>query len=319
MTPKRYSPILLATCSIPWTADYEFDAPLFTRSVQQLAAEMTPHLYLFGTAGEGYAVTDRQFQLITQTFRDALPEGTVPMIGVISLSLGTLIERIEFSYSIGFRDFQISFPSWGALTDDEVDRFFAATCGAFPDCRFLHYNLPRTKKVLNGDDYARLAARHPNLVAIKMGGLDTSPLADILNKAPALQCFFVEFGYAAMRDQYECGYIAALAGGKPTWAREFHAARGDRLAAMLAEAIEARDVLVKHVTLSGAHMDGAYDKMNLKLLAPDFPLRLLPPYTAPDDADFERLVAELPPSWLNESSDHRRCPGPPASRFPKRP
>lgn len=299
MTAKRYPPVLLATCSIPWTADYEFDAALFSRSVKELATKMTPHLYLFGTAGEGYAVTDRQYQLITETFRAALPEDTVPMIGVISLSLGTIVERIKSAHTLGFRDFQISFPSWGALTDPEVDRFFDATCGAFPDCRFLHYNLPRTKKLLNGDDYARIAARHSNLVAIKMGGLDTSPLAAILNKAPELQCFFVEFGYAAMRDYYECGYIAAMAGGKPVWAREFHAARGERLAAMLAEAIEARDVLVKHVKASGAHMDGAYDKMNLKLLEPDFPLRLLPPYSAPEEADFERLVAELPPTWLN--------------------
>ncbi len=299
MLTKRYPPILLATCSIPWTADYTFDASLFTYSVKQLATEMTPHLYLFGTAGEGYAVTDRQYQEITETFRAALPADTVPMIGVISLSLGTIVERIQSAHALGFRDFQISFPSWGALTDTEVDRFFDATCGAFPDCRFLHYNLPRTKKLLNGDDYARIAARHPNLVAIKMGGLDTTPLAAILEKAPELQCFFVEFGYAAMRDQYECGYIAAMAGGKPAWAREFHAARGDRLAAMLAEAIAARDVLVKHVQASGAHMDGAYDKMNLKLLAPNFPLRLLPPYSAPEDAAFAQFEAELPPTWLN--------------------
>ncbi len=299
MPPKRYPSVLLATCSIPWTTQYAFDAPLFTKSVKSLAAEMTPHIYLFGTAGEGYAVTDRQFEEIVTTFRDALPPDTVPMIGVISLSLGTIVERIRFSRELGFRDFQISFPSWGALTDAEVDRFFAATCGAFPDCRFLHYNLPRTKKLLTGDDYARIAARHSNLVAIKMGGLDTSPLADVLEKAPELQCFFVELGYAAMRDQYECGYIAAMAGGKPVWAREFHAARGERLAAMLDDAKAAREVLIKHVHAAGAHMDGAYDKMNLKLLEPTFPLRLLPPSSAPEDEAFEQFVTELPPTWLN--------------------
>ena len=56
MPTKRYPPILLATCSIPWTADYTFDASLFTHSVKQLATEMTPHLYLFGTAGEGLSL-----------------------------------------------------------------------------------------------------------------------------------------------------------------------------------------------------------------------------------------------------------------------
>ena len=276
MTPKRYPSVLLATCSIPWAEDYEFDASLFTATVQRLAAEMTPHLYLFGTAGEGYAVTDRQYNLIIETFKAALPANAVPMIGIISLSLGTIIERIESAYALGFRDFQISFPSWGELTDTEIDRFFAATCGAFPDCRFLHYNLPRTKKLLNAQDYARLVAVHPNLVAIKMGGTDTSQLAGILEAAPELQCFFVEFGYAAMRDRYECALIAAMSGGKPVWAREFFEARGSRLTDMVNEATEARLVLKDHIGSTGAHMDGAFDKVNLKMLIPEFPLRLLP-------------------------------------------
>ena len=303
--PKRYPPALLATCLIPWTPDYAFDAPLFTRVVQRLARDMTPHLYLFGTAGEGYAITDRQFESIVSTFRHALPADAVPMIGVISLSLGTIIERIEFSRTLGFRDFQISFPSWGALTDLEVDRFFAATCGAFPDCRFLHYNLPRTKRVLAGSDYARLAAQHPNLAAIKIGGTDTTRLSEVLESAPELQCFFVEYGYAAMRDQHECGLIAAMSAGKPAWARSFHAARGAPLAAMFDEAKTAHALLKAYVLPTGAHMDGAFDKMNLKLIFPDFPLRLLPPYTAPDESVFAQLIAALPPDWLN------RKPGPP--------
>ncbi len=302
-SPKRYPSVILATCCIPWTPEYQLDTPLFRRCVQTLATEMTPHLYVFGTAGEGHAVTDRQFQEIVTTFQAALPADSRPMVGIISNSLATGIERIRFCRELGLHDFQISFPSWGALNDAEIDNFFAATCGAFPDCRFLHYNLPRTKRMLGGAEYARIADRHPNLVAMKMGSPDNSKLEEILEAAPELQCFFVEFGYAAMRDRYECGYIPALAGGKPAWAKRFFEARGETLTAMANEAQAAREILHDHVHAAGAHMDGAYDKLHLKLLVPEFPLRLLPPYCATSDDDWPELVAKLPSTWLNPAPE----------------
>jgi hypothetical protein len=43
------------------------------------------------------------------------------MIGIISLSLPTIIERIERAQAMGARRFQLSLPSWGALRDSELD------------------------------------------------------------------------------------------------------------------------------------------------------------------------------------------------------
>ena len=34
--------------------------------------------------------------------------------------------------------------------------------GAFPDSRFLHYNLGRTGRMLTGADYARVVAQKPD-------------------------------------------------------------------------------------------------------------------------------------------------------------
>lgn len=294
---KRHEPVLLATVPLPWTEGFELDEALFRQAVARITRELTPHVYLFGTAGEGHAVTDGQFDHIIRLFRDALPAAAQPMVGIISLSLPTIVERIARSRELGFRDFQISFPSWGPLTDDEVDRFFAATCGAFPDCRFLHYNLPRTKRMLRGADYARLAPRWPNLVAIKMGG-EPELLREIVTAAPALQLFCVEFGYAALRDELECGFIAAVTAGKPAYAREFYSARGERLAEMLTEIKAAHKVLKEKVAGTDAHMDGAYDKMHLKMLMPEFPLRLLPPYSAVPDDVFESFCAAAPAGWI---------------------
>src|SRR5687768_9581594 len=52
---------ILATAVVPWTADYKFDAETFRRQVQTIARGLTRHIYIFGTAGEGYAVSDTQF------------------------------------------------------------------------------------------------------------------------------------------------------------------------------------------------------------------------------------------------------------------
>ena len=68
-TPRcvwRSAALLLigATIPIPWSADYSFDVRTFRRSLRGLL-QLTPHIYIFGTAGEGYAVSDAQFEQIT--------------------------------------------------------------------------------------------------------------------------------------------------------------------------------------------------------------------------------------------------------------
>src|SRR5688572_29357361 len=159
---------ILATAVVPWTARLEFDEDKFIRQVQTIAGGLTRHIYIFGTAGEGYAVTDGQFDRIASTFwQVARPCGVAPMLGIISLSLPTIIERIARGREMGFRTFQLSLPSWGALNDQELDQFFAETCGRFRDCQFHHYNLARTKRLLTSVEYLRLASSHDNLIAIK--------------------------------------------------------------------------------------------------------------------------------------------------------
>ena len=171
MTPPAKtdaSAAILATAVVPWTERLEFEEDRFCRQVAAIARGLTLHIYVFGTAGEGYGVTDRQFDRITAAFWKSSRENqVVPMVGVISLSLPTIVERIERAYTLGFRQFQLSLPSWGPLNDRELDVFFAETCGRFADCHFHHYNLLRTKRLLTSVEYRRLAAAHPNFIGVK--------------------------------------------------------------------------------------------------------------------------------------------------------
>src|SRR5438105_3145032 len=109
---KRFPACILATCVVPWSDDDTFLEDLFRRQVSTLLAHGTKHLYIGGTAGEGYAVSERQFDQIVAVFHDAMQQdGAEAMVGVISLSLPTIIDRIERAAAIGVRLFQISLPS----------------------------------------------------------------------------------------------------------------------------------------------------------------------------------------------------------------
>lgn len=213
---------ILATAVTPWTADYRFDAEIFRRQVQAIARNLTRLIYVSGIAGEGYAVSDAQFKVIAACFWEVSQEEQVkPMLGIISLSLPTIVERIAWCRSLGFSELQLALPAWGALNDRELDRFFAGTCGRFPDCQFHHYNLARSNRGLTAADYRLLAAAHPNLVAVKASVSDPAIIKDSMALSPRLQFFFTERGYVEARKLVPCDLLISIASVNPRQAHAF--------------------------------------------------------------------------------------------------
>ena len=133
----RFPQILLGAVLLPWQEDFTLDETQFREHIRNIIRHGFQHVYLMGTAGEGYAVTERQFQQVVQILWDEMQQpGLHPMVGVISLSMGQILERIAWAHGVGIRHFQISLPSWGALTDVEMMAFFRGVCGAFPTASF---------------------------------------------------------------------------------------------------------------------------------------------------------------------------------------
>ena len=164
----RYPQAILVSCEIPWDENENLMEDLFREEVQHTLKSGFNHLYIFGTAGEGHAVDAARFQQIVQIFYEETRGPDIhPMVGAIGLSTASIVERVGFAHDLGFRTFQTVLPSWGALNDDELMIFFKDLCGTFPDSQFLHYNLPRAKRVLGGAEYRRLIDVVPNLVATK--------------------------------------------------------------------------------------------------------------------------------------------------------
>jgi dihydrodipicolinate synthase/N-acetylneuraminate lyase len=303
---SRFPASVLATAVVPWTDDWRFDEGLFRDEVRSLLGAEYRNLYIFGTAGEGYAVDDSQFEQVARVFADEMrADSAEPMVGVISLSQATMLRRIEWARdTLGVRLFQISLPSWGALEADEVRSFFDAALGRFEDCRFLHYNLLRTKRLVSAAEYAAIAADHPNLVATKNSTDAMQRVRDLLDQASDLRHFLNERGFLYGSLVGECGFLISLATLNQAMGRAYFEAGRTRNVERLLEMdrdLHAISGAFHRIVAQGASLiDGAYDKVLWRLHDPRFPLRLLPPYhgaTESASAEFLAWLRQHYPRW----------------------
>lgn len=298
MIKQRYPQAILISCEVPWDAHEQLMEGLFRREVQTVLAQGFKHLYIFGTAGEGYAVDTARFKQIVRIFREETNQPDVhAMVGVIGLSTANIVERIQMAHDAGFRAFQISLPSWAALRDAEMMRFFVDVCGAFPDSGFLHYNLPRTKRLLTGADYRRIADVVPNLVATKNtgGGLDRA--RDLMTNAPEIQHFFGEGNFMHGCNYGSCSLLSSFGPMAPAKAKALFAAGvAGRIEEVYRLHHEFHDMLriVFGPLLAEERIDGAYDKMIVRLGGlGEFPLRLLSPYIGFSEEQYAALAARM--------------------------
>jgi dihydrodipicolinate synthase/N-acetylneuraminate lyase len=302
----RYPQGLLVSCEIPWDEREKLMEGLFRQAVRYFLKLGFRHIYIFGTAGEGYAVTTECFERIVAIFREETAQPDIhPQIGVIGLSTMIVLERIQIAYRAGFRTFQISLPSWGALNDREVLRFFCDVCGAYPDSQFLHYNLARSKRLLGADDYRNIADALPNLVATKNTSPSVSLASELMRRVPELQHFFGEATFPTGALHGECSLLSSFAPLFPSMTlRLFELARSQQIESLFALQ---RDYLTAVWTtiapmMKREYIDGAYDKALMKLGGFPMPLRLLSPYESISEEVFEecrQILEQKFPSWIS--------------------
>lgn len=297
----RYPSTVMVSVVCPWDDAEQLDEAAFRHEIRHAVDAGFRHIYVFGTAGEGYAVDSARFRRVIEVFGDALA-GTdaTPMVGVIGLSTANVVERLAVAYALGFREFQVSLPSWSVPNDAEVVAYLTAVCGAFPDARFMHYNTARVGRIVNGALYRDLVQRIPNLVATKTMTADLGVVAGVVRDAPELMHFLTEttIAHGALYGEVALlGTFGALA-PRRSWAL-WEAARAGRHreAAEIGSWFERLNTEVFAPLMVDRRIDGAYDKL-IERLSPGqeaFPLRMLSPYrTIGDDeaATARRLLAE---------------------------
>jgi dihydrodipicolinate synthase/N-acetylneuraminate lyase len=308
-TEPRIRPCALATVCVPWEADGTFDETTFRRQIRSLRDAGVEDLYLFGTAGEGYAVTDELFRRIATTFLDETAgRGGLRQLGVISLSTLQARQRIEIGLELGCEAFQVSFPAWTPLSDAEVHRYFREVVGSYPRATFLLYNTARSGRVLPASTIRELAGQFPNFAATKSGGHTAAELLGLADTGGVLP-FLTELDFIAARLLgIECGLLVSVAAICPPIINElFDASRAGQESSLrgLATEIHAiRSRLIETVSATGGHVDGAFDKVIARLLDPAFPLRLLGPYQDAGEAAWKDLrdwIAKQYPRWLERT------------------
>lgn len=306
---KRYPRMALGAVLLPWREDFTLDEPLFRKGIKALVDGGLKYIYTFGTAGEGYGVGEKMFSEITAIFADELKDtGTVPITGVISLSMEEMIRRLEIAYGLGIRDFQISFPSWGALTDEEVLIFFHDVCDRFPDCRFMHYNNGgRSKKLLKAKDYIRLADEIPNLAAVKFMNDSLEDVINVVRAETPIQFVLSEYGYGLGCLYGECSMLfSSIATHLPTAWRLYEAGLKQDIPTIVKleqEVALSQEILFE--TCKTPVINAAYDKLYVKAFIPEFPMRLYPPYQTFSEKQVEDYMREMKmrlPQWFQSNT-----------------
>jgi dihydrodipicolinate synthase/N-acetylneuraminate lyase len=301
----RTARAILFSCEVPWDPQENLMEEAFRQEIRCFLSRGFDHPYIFGTAGEGYAVDTARFKRIAEIFLDETRgRCPSPQVGVIGLSTATVRERLDIAYAMGFRSFQISLPSWGALSDAELLRFFKDVCLSYPDCEFLHYNLIRSKRVLTADDYRRIIDEVPNLVATKNTGTDVSLTIALMSLVPEMQHFFGEITFPIGCLHGECSLLSSWAGLFPSKTKQFFSYSSNGSFAELfrfqKEYLTAMNRVLA-LMLRYPRIDGAYDKALVRLGGIPMPLRMLSPYEGlPEEAyqECKRIVDELSPEWL---------------------
>jgi len=301
----RYHQAILISCEVPWDEREHLLEDVFRAELRHVLAQGFRDLYVFGTAGEGYAVDSARCRDVLALFREeTLAEGVFPQVGAIGLSTAAIVEKLQLAYDFGFRMFQISLPSWGALNDAELLRFFRDVCGAFPDCRFLHYNLARTKRVLTAADYRRIADEVPNLAATKNTGLTIHETARLLGTVPEVQHFLSEYMFPFGCMQGECSMLSSLGPMLPSKTRELfeygRSGQVEKLFRLHAEYVRVAEAVLAPMRRR-TMMDGAYDKVLKRLGGVPMPLRLLSPYDSFPEEIYEecRRILDSYPGWAS--------------------
>lgn len=302
---KRYPQEIMATACIPWNEDWVLQEACFRKQIRNLVSRGIRHIYLFGTAGEGYAVTDEQFEEIVKVFSEEMNYSSLhPMVGLIHLSFPSMLKRLQIAYDMGIKEFQFSFPSWGALTDIEVESFMHALCDPYPDCKFLLYHIGRSKKTLQISDFIRLSNTFHNFVGAKYSTTDVGVIHGLVEMNSPLRIFFTELGFSyANMIGGDAGLLLSVGNSNIQRAQEFYqsAISGDleKTIVFQQEVYGLLDAIIRSV--GSGYIDGAYDKIFCKLVDSEFPLRLLPPYQSSTDVQYYAYKKELErlyPRWL---------------------
>jgi dihydrodipicolinate synthase/N-acetylneuraminate lyase len=280
----------LVSVPLPWDDNGQLLVDQFRAATRKLLKEGCDGIYLFGTSGEGYAVSDSEFKVIIDLFEVETQgfDGFV-QVGCFGLISEQVKVRCDMASDRGIAAVQITLPFWKELNDGELTRYFQDVCGSFPDMSFLLYNNPRNKRRLSGAELARIIPEVPNLHGTKTGSGSWMDFYELLTATPTLRHFVTEGAFPFCHPLGAAGLIPSSNYARPRLSHTYHEAV---LAGDLERSQELHQNIIRFFYETAlplgrkGYIDGAIDKAYARIGGMDMPLYMKSPYMALTEADF---------------------------------
>ncbi len=295
----------LVSVPVAWDQNGLFLPNLFRKAIHILLQEGCDGLYLFGTSGEGYAVSDDEFTQIVDVFVDATAGFSgFRQIGCLGLSSDQVKHRCRIVAESGLQSVQITLPFWKELNDAELLRYFSDVCGSFPELSFLLYNNPRNKRRLKGKELEAIHEVTPNLHGAKTGSGTWLDFFELITESPSLVHFVTE---AAFLFSYALGAVGLIPSSNYVFPKKtrayYEAVTGNDLKTAHRLHKDIMHFFHKTATplVQKGYIDGAIDKAYARIGGMDMPLNIKSPYIPLSNEDYEWLKSVVQLEFADEA------------------
>jgi dihydrodipicolinate synthase/N-acetylneuraminate lyase len=210
-----------------WDEDDRFDDKTYAENVRRAITANVHGVYTTGSSGEFYALAFDEFSRMVDIQAELCGNAGMPLqVGCCSDSTAETIQLLE--YAAGTKAVgavQICIPYWMELTDRELHQFFKDLYTACPDVPLVHYNIPRAKRFLIGQDYLRVLEVAPSLIGVKFtfAGTYYAALQESIMMTPDVSYFVGETLLASGMQIGARGSYSALVLTNPRFMLEMYA------------------------------------------------------------------------------------------------
>jgi 4-hydroxy-tetrahydrodipicolinate synthase len=155
---ERFYGLMACLCT-EFRDDGSLDTELLAENTQKLGHSGTHGIYCMGATGEGYNISDAEFQQVVDIFVQYVPSSVVRIVGCYSPNMNQTLERARQAQAKGADAILFIPPYFVPLNRRERLRCFELVASECPDLGIVHYNTGNAPNVrLDADDYAELQA-----------------------------------------------------------------------------------------------------------------------------------------------------------------
>lgn len=149
--------------------DGRLDLHRMADQIDVLIASGPNGIYSCGTAGEFYALTEKEFDDISGLLADKCERSGTPFqLGASDPCPGRSLERLKRSVALRPGAIQVILPDWFPVTNEEATDFLLRMAEAARGIGLILYNPPHAKRNLVPTDWKYLKDRVPELVGLKV-------------------------------------------------------------------------------------------------------------------------------------------------------